>query len=103
MQKDAQLIDIRCRRQGFAENLLRRRIARCQSDFLDTRQLRSLFECYLGTDQFGDSKVEQFDDALGGHQYIRRFDVAMDDQVRMGMRNGTQHIHEKLHSGPRRE
>src|SRR6185437_1725021 len=48
--------------------------------------------------EFGNAKVQKLHFAFAADQYIGRLDVAMDDEVGVGVRNGGENIQKKLDS-----
>ena len=48
--------------------------------------------------QLGDTEIEQLDRAIARDQNVRRFQVAMDDPLRMSVRDGREHVEEQAHS-----
>ena len=48
--------------------------------------------------EFGNPEVQQLDFTAGGDQHVRRFDVAMDNQIRMGVRHCGQHIQKQANA-----
>ena len=47
------------------------------------------------SEQLGDAEVEQLDLAVVGHEHVRRLQVAVDDQVGVGVRDGRLHVQEQ--------
>ena len=49
-------------------------------------------------EQFSDAEVQQLHMSIRRHQYVRRFDVTMDDQIRMRMGDCAQHVEEQANT-----
>ena len=50
----------------------------------------------LGIEELGDAEVEQLDGAVACHQDVRRLEVAVHDQVAMGVLHGVAELQEQL-------
>ena len=97
VQQQAERIHVGGGGNGFTQELLGRRILRRESDGAGTRQLCRL---RIVVNEFCDAKIQQLHRAVGLYEYIRRFDVAVNDQIAVGMRDGAQNVLEQAYSRP---
>ena len=81
VQQQAKGVDVRGRRYRLAQQLLRRRIRGRHDDGALARQ--AVRRRALSIDELRDAEVQQLRHALVGHEDVRRFDVAVHDQVLM--------------------
>ncbi len=99
VQHHAEGVDVGGGRDGFAEKQLGRGVlGREGAAALLGQGARSTKAAVV--EQLGDPEVEQFDGAVGGHHHVRRFDVAMDDQVGVGAGHGIEHRQEQFDPRP---
>src|SRR5271170_3841641 len=95
IKQNSKLVDVRCGRNHSASELLRRgklrreRSSRLKSEHCCGAVPASSFK------QLGDTEVQQLDDAVIAYQYVGWLDVAMNDQVRVRMRDRAQHVQEQ--------
>jgi hypothetical protein len=83
VQQDAQRIHIGRRRDCTAGDLFGRGKLRREGDAGFARQLRCRGDAPFVLQQFGDAEVQQLYLTANVDEHIRRFDIAMDDQVGM--------------------
>ncbi len=83
-EQDAEGVDVGGGRDRAAGDLLGRGVLRRQRDTALTGQHRHRF---VVAEQLGDAEVEQLDLAAGGDEHVRRLQVAVDDQVGVGVRD----------------
>ena len=87
VKQNAERIDIARRGDLIAAHLLRAGVFRRQQMQPRSRQRAGGVDCF-GSEQFGDAEIEQFDDSVFGNEDVRRFEVAVDDQMLMRVRDG---------------
>src|SRR5215467_6419699 len=98
VQQNSKRIHIGCRSDGASSHLLRCGICRSERRALFSRQLcRSTFMPFP-FEQLGDAKIQKLYLSPLSNKHVRRFYVAMDDQVGVCMRHSTEHIEEERHS-----
>ncbi len=91
VQEYAHGVDVGRRGDGLASHLLRRGVVRGKRAGLP-RERRVLGLPGLRFEQLGDAEVEQLHPAVGGDQNVRRLDVAVNDQIRVGVPDRLQHL-----------
>ena len=77
----------------LAEQLLGRGIARREPWPDVARQRRDIVTA--AGQQRGDAEIEQLHLALPGHEDVRRLEIAMDDEIAVGVRHGGQNVEEQ--------
>jgi hypothetical protein len=93
-QQDAQRVDIRGGRHGLALRLFGARVFG-RHHLRPGHRPRGVGRI-VGRQQLGDAEVEQAWRAVGGHQDVAGLQVAMDDQVAMGILHGIADLSEQL-------
>ena len=83
-QQHAERVDVGGGGDRAAGDLLGRGVLRRQRDAALARQQRHRL---VVAEQLGDAEVEQLDLAVAGDQHVRRLEVAVDDQVGVGVRD----------------
>ena len=83
-EEHAERVDVGRGGDRAAGDLLGRGVLRRQRDAALARQHRHRF---VVAEQLGDAEVEQLDLAVAGHEHVRRLQVAVDDQVGVGVRD----------------
>ena len=73
-------------RDGVAANLLRRRVVGRHHARSDLRE-RPIVGCLLA-EHLRDAEVEELHGAVGRYQDVRRLEVAVDDEILMGVADG---------------
>ncbi len=53
----------------------------------------------VALDQLGDAEVEQLDLTVGADEHVGRLDVAVDDQVGVGVRDRFEDVEEQAEAG----
>ena len=84
------MIDVRSDPNRLTEHLFRACIVRCQRTAGDRQRLLVVAEW------FGDAEVEQPGSLCGIDQHIGRFDIPMNDQVRMGVGHCIHHLEQQV-------
>ena len=92
-EQHAQGVDVGGGGDLAAGDLLGRGVLRRQRDAAFARQHRH--RCRRRLEQLGDAEVEQLDLAVAGHEHVRRLQVAVDDQVGVGVRDRRQDVEEQ--------
>ncbi|MDC6171378.1 hypothetical protein PO768_28610, partial [Paucibacter sp. XJ19-41] len=96
VQHHAQRVDIGRDADGRAGDLLGRGIGRCQAAAGLAGQL-AVGAGAVVVEQAGDAEVQQLRAALGRHHHIAGLEVAVHDQLRMGMLDRPRHPHQQAH------
>ncbi len=99
VEQDAQRVDVGGRGNRAAGHLLGRRVARRQHRAALLRQPRRV----LVVHQLRDAEIQELHRPGMVNQHIRRFQIAMHDQVGVRVRHRRQHIEEQAHAARDRQ
>jgi hypothetical protein len=97
VQQHTEGVDVAGHDNGFTTDLLGARVLRGQQPLAALSLFRG---AWCGVEQLRDPEIEQPRVAGLGHEDVRGFDVAMDDQLSVGVSYGFAHAGEKLEPFP---
>jgi hypothetical protein len=103
VEHHAQRVHVAGRRERQSRKLLRARVARRQRAAGLARELGLGDGVALGVEQLGDPEVQQPHLTLRRDQDVGRLQVAVDDEVRVCMLHGQQHLAEEPHALAQRQ
>jgi len=95
VQKRSQGVDIAGRGDGLAQNLLGTGVLGRHGPRFGHRQARGLGRM-LWREDLGDPEIQQLGHALGGHQDVAGFQIAVHHQILMGVMHRRAHLLEQL-------
>ena len=98
VEQHAQGINIGSSRDWLAGELLWRSVLGSKGRTGFAREQGCGTHLAFALQEFGNPEVQQLDFTAGGDQHVRRFDIAMDNQIRMGVRHCGQHIQKQANA-----
>jgi hypothetical protein len=90
VEDDAERVDIGRGRDGSIADLLRAGVLRCK------RGDHGLRCVGIGVKQLGDAEVEEFGRAVGSHKDVGGLEIAVDDEIAVGVLDGFAYLEEEL-------
>src|SRR5215471_19321921 len=81
----------------LAQELLRCGIFRCECRNMKLRERDLILFLCIWIDELGDAEVEEFHYSRAGDEHVRGFQISMDHEVSVGMRDCGDHIEKESH------
>jgi hypothetical protein len=99
VEEDAERVDIGRGRHRGALDLLGRCVVGSERAAAGLRQLGRRFGRVFAAEQLGDAEVEQLHLPLGGHEDVARLEIAVEDEVAVGVRDRVEHVENEADAG----